>query len=72
MLKAEADNSYLYLDYSGLKKKLLLIIFMKFYKNSLKKNNQNIFYISLKLFSMMTIYRTVTRSLGTETLTTFC
>ena len=26
MLKAEADNSYLDLDYSGLKKKLLLII----------------------------------------------
>ena len=40
MLKAEADNSYLDLDYSGLKKKLLLIIiFMKFYKNCLKKNN---------------------------------
>ena len=26
MLKAEADNSYLDLDYSGMKKKLLLII----------------------------------------------
>ena len=26
MPKAEADNSYIYLDYSGLKKKLLLII----------------------------------------------
>ena len=43
---------------------------MKFYKNSLKKNNQNIF--NIKLFCMMTIYSTVTRSLGTETLTTFC
>ena len=39
MLKAEADNSYLDLDYSGLKKKLLLIISWNVIKNCLKKNN---------------------------------
>ena len=37
MLKAEADNSYLDLDYSGLKKKLLLIISWNFIKTVSKK-----------------------------------
>ena len=45
MVKAEAGNSYLDLDYSGLKKKSVIVNnFMKFYKNCLKKNNQNILY----------------------------
>ena len=52
MLKAEADNSYLDLAYSGLiEEEVIVNNFMKFYKNCLKKNNQNIFYI--KLFCMM-------------------
>ena len=37
MLKAEADNSYLDLDYSGLKKKLLLIISRNFIKTVSRK-----------------------------------
>ena len=39
MLKAEADNSYLDLDYSGLIEEVIVNNFMKFYKNCLKKNN---------------------------------
>ena len=35
MLKAEADNSYLDLDYE----EVIVNNFMKFYKNCLKKNN---------------------------------
>ena len=38
MLKAEADNSYLDLDYSGVIEEVVNN-FMKFYKNCLKKNN---------------------------------
>ena len=37
MIKAEADNSYLDLDYSGLKKKLLLIISWNFIKTVSRK-----------------------------------
>ena len=37
-LKAEADNSYLDLDYSGLIEEVIVNNFMKFYKNCLKKN----------------------------------
>ena len=39
MLKAEGDNSYLDLDYSGLIEEVIVNNFMKFYKNCLKKNN---------------------------------
>ena len=39
MLKAEADSSYLDLDYSGLIEEVIVNNFMKFYKNCLKKNN---------------------------------
>ena len=39
MLKAEADNSYLDLDYSGLIEEVIVNNFMKFYKNCLNKNN---------------------------------
>ena len=39
MLKAEADNSYLDLDYSGLIEEVIVNNFMKFYKNCLKENN---------------------------------
>ena len=46
MLKAEADNSYLHLDYIfWTEEEVIVNNFMKFYKNCLKKNSQNIFYI---------------------------
>ena len=44
MLKAEADNSYLELDYIfWTEEEVIVNNFMKFYKNGLKKNCQNIF-----------------------------
>ena len=42
MLKAEADNSYLDLDYSGHKKYVIVNNFMKFYKN---KKTIKIFFV---------------------------
>ena len=67
MLKAEADNSYLDLDYSGLIEEVIVNNFMKSQEKQLK-------YVLYKivLYMMTTFYCTVTCSLGTEILTTFC
>ena len=49
MLKAEADNSYLELDYSGLKKKLLLIISWNFIKTVSRKTVKIFLYKNIIL-----------------------
>ena len=40
MLKAEADNSYLDIDYSGLIEEVIVNNFMKFYKTVSRKTIQ--------------------------------
>ena len=50
MLKAEADNSYLELDYSGLKKKLLLIISWNFIKTVSRKTVKIFLYKNIILY----------------------
>ena len=72
MLKAEADNSYLDLDYSGLIEEVIVNNFMKFYKNCLLEKQLKYVLYKIVLYMMTTFNCTVTCSLGTEILTTFC